>query len=82
MGWLTGIGPATFGTTNRRSTTELQPPCLYFTFYDSKTQGSASMKYHMLENLLFGLLNRITAWYQFGFLIEAGSPLLGFIGKR
>ena len=61
----------------------------------------------MLENLLFGLLNGITAWpllllyvvgiftqypiydvvrdtgwYQFGFLIGAGSPLLGFLGRH
>lgn len=25
---------------------------------------------------------RNTAWYQFGFLIGAGSPILGFLGKR
>ena len=25
---------------------------------------------------------RNTAWYQFGFLIGAGSPILGFFGKR
>jgi hypothetical protein len=25
---------------------------------------------------------RNTGWYQFGFLIGAGSPLLGFFGKR
>ncbi len=25
---------------------------------------------------------RNTGWYQFGFLIGAGSPFLGFIGKR
>lgn len=61
----------------------------------------------MLENLLFGLLNGITAWpllllhvfgaftqypvydvardtgwYQFGFLIGAGSPLLGLLRKH
>jgi hypothetical protein len=61
----------------------------------------------MLADLLFGLLNGITAWpllllhifgvfsqypvydvahdtgwYQFGFLIGAGSPILGFIGRR
>lgn len=61
----------------------------------------------MLENLLFGLFNGITAWpllilhvfgiftqfpiydvakdvpwYQFGFLIGAGSPLLGLFRKR
>ena len=61
----------------------------------------------MLENILFGLLNGLTAWpllllhvfglltqfpvydvtrntgwYQFGFLIGVGSPLLGFLGKR
>lgn len=61
----------------------------------------------MLENLLYGLLNGITAWpllllhvlgvfieypiydifrntgwYQLGFLIGAGSPILGFLGKR
>lgn len=61
----------------------------------------------MLEDVLFGLLNGITAWplllvhifgifmeypvydvarntawYQFGFLIGAGSPLLGFLRKR
>lgn len=23
-----------------------------------------------------------TGWYQFGFLIGAGSPILGFLGKR
>lgn len=61
----------------------------------------------MLDNLLFGLLNGITAWpllllhifgvfseypvydvvrntgwYQFGFLLGAGSPLLGFLGRH
>jgi hypothetical protein len=61
----------------------------------------------MLENILYGLLNGLTAWpllvlhvfgvftqypvydvardtgwYQFGFLIGAGSPLLGLLGKR
>lgn len=61
----------------------------------------------MFVDLLWGLLNGITAWpllllhvfgifsqypvydvarnsgwYQFGFLIGAGSPILGFIGKR
>lgn len=61
----------------------------------------------MLENILFGLLNGITAWpllilhvfgifteypiyniardtgwYQFGFLIGAGSPILGFLRRR
>lgn len=61
----------------------------------------------MIENILFGLLNGITAWpllilhvfgvltqypvydvarntgwYQFGFLIGAGSPLLGLLRKR
>ncbi len=25
---------------------------------------------------------RNTAWYQFGFLIGAGSPLLGLLGRR
>ncbi len=25
---------------------------------------------------------RNVPWYQFGFLIGAGSPILGFIGKR
>jgi len=25
---------------------------------------------------------RNTGWYQFGFLIGAGSPVLGFLGKR
>ena len=25
---------------------------------------------------------RDTGWYQFGFLIGAGSPILGFFGKR
>ncbi len=61
----------------------------------------------MWENLLFGLLNGVTAWpllilhifgifseypvydiarntgwYQFGFLIGAGSPVLGLLGRR
>ncbi len=61
----------------------------------------------MLEDLLFGLLNGITAWpllllhvfgffmqfpvyevarntawYQFGFLLGAGSPLLGLLKKH
>lgn len=61
----------------------------------------------MLTDLLYGLLNGITAWpllilhifgvfaqypvydvardagwYQFGFLVGSGSPLLGLIGKR
>ncbi len=61
----------------------------------------------MLENILFGLFNGITAWpllilhvlgiftqypiydvardtgwYQFGFLIGAGSPVLGFMGRH
>ena len=39
---------------------------------------------------VFGLLTqypvydvaRDTGWYQFGFLIGAGSPLLGLLGKR
>jgi hypothetical protein len=39
---------------------------------------------------IFGLLSqypvydiaRNTGWYQFGFLIGAGSPILGFLGKR
>ena len=25
---------------------------------------------------------RNTSWYQFGFLIGAGSPILGFLGKH
>ncbi len=62
---------------------------------------------YMLADVLYGLLNGITAWpllvlhifgvfseyqvydiarntgwYQFGFLVGAGSPILGFIGKR
>lgn len=61
----------------------------------------------MIMDLLYGLLNGVTAWpllflhvigmfmeypvydvarntgwYQFGFLIGTGSPLLGLIGKR
>lgn len=61
----------------------------------------------MIENILYGLLNgltawpllilhifgvfaeypvydvaRHTAWYQFGYLIGAGSPLLGLLGRR
>ena len=61
----------------------------------------------MVEDILFGLLNGLTAWpllilhvfgwltqypvydiarntgwYQFGFLVGAGSPLLGLLGKR
>lgn len=61
----------------------------------------------VLENLLYGLLNGLTAWpllvlhifgifsqypvfdiarntpwYQFGFLIGAGSPILGLLGKH
>ena len=39
---------------------------------------------------IFGIFNqypvydiaRNTPWYQFGFLIGAGSPILGFLGKR
>ncbi len=27
-------------------------------------------------------LNRDGGWYQFGFLIGAGSPILGLLGKR
>lgn len=27
-------------------------------------------------------IGRNTGWYQFGFLVGAGSPLLGFLGKR
>lgn len=61
----------------------------------------------MIENILYGLLNGLTAWpllilhifgifgeypvydvsrntgwYQFGFLVGAGSPLLGLLGRR
>jgi hypothetical protein len=39
---------------------------------------------------LFGIFNqypvydiaRDTGWYQFGFLIGAGSPILGLLGKK
>ena len=69
LGWLTGLEPATTGTTNRSSTIELQPPfrAVEGIKIGASAKGKFSQCFHLNLNLILNPnLTPLAAWHPGG----------------